>query len=152
MGTLNKSFLLGTGVASITWCISLYLYWILVHNSEEDLDASTIIPKQSYFPSNNINDLSPHIEKSIDKGNSKQQYLDKARRYKKEQKLKKISRKLINELQPIEPIGDGKFKFENFLLDSGFNELKFQMSLAWSEMRKRNFYETSATSDMLSIP
>lgn len=108
MGALNKSFLLGTGVASITWCISLYLYWVLVHNSDEDVGAPTMIPKQSYFPSNNINDLSPHIEKSIDKANSKQQYLDKAKRYKKEQKMKKISRKLINELQPVVQVSDGE--------------------------------------------
>ncbi|XP_037035328.1 polypeptide N-acetylgalactosaminyltransferase 35A [Bradysia coprophila] len=130
MGALNKSFLWGTGVASITWCISLYLYWLLVHNSEDELDASTIIPKQSYFPSNHVNDLSPHIEKAIDKENSKQQYLDKAKRYKKEQKLKKISRKLINELQPIEPVGDDEFGMvrneeEKFLRDIGYKRHAF---------------------------
>lgn len=107
MGALNKSFLLGTAVASITWCISLYLYWILVHNTDDDIDASTMLPKHSYFPSNPINDLSPHIEKTFVKENSKSQYLDKVQRYRKEQKYKKISRKLIDELQPIVPVVNG---------------------------------------------
>lgn len=111
MGTLNKSFLCGTAVASITWFISLYLYWILVHNSDDALDASTILPKRSNFPSNSVNDLSSHVEKSFDEENieSKKQYLDKVQRYKKEQKFKKISRKLIDELQPIAPVIDGTF-------------------------------------------
>lgn len=107
MGTLNKSFLCGTAVASITWCISLYLYWLLVHNSESDISESTILPKQSHFASNSLNDLSGHVDKYLDKEQSKQQYLDKVQRYKKEQKFKKISRKLIEELQPIERVVDG---------------------------------------------
>lgn len=124
MGALNKSFLLGTAVASITWCISLYLYWILVHNSD-NIDASTMIPKHSYFPSHSINDLGSHVGKSFAKdanGNGKQQYLDKVQRYKKEQKLKKFSRKLIDELQPAQSVVNGKnsklkvfrkFEFDN---------------------------------------
>lgn len=112
MGALNKSFLLGTAVASITWCISLYLYWILVHNTDTDIDASTMVPRHS--PYNSINDLSPHIEKSFGKDISKQHYLDKVQRYKKEQKLKKISRKLIDELQPIVPVANGNFEVERF--------------------------------------
>lgn len=108
MGTLNKSFLYGTAVASITWCISLYLYWLLIRNSESDTVESTILPKQSYVVQHSINDLSQHAEKSHLNDQSKQQYLDKVQRYKKEQKFKKISRKLIEELQPIEPVVDGK--------------------------------------------
>lgn len=108
MGTLNKSFLLGTAVASVTWCISLYLYWILVHNAEDVIDASTMLPKHSYFPSNAINDFNSHAEKRLANENSKQQYLDKVQRYKKEKKLKKFSRKLIEELQPMVPVVNGK--------------------------------------------
>lgn len=29
MGSINKSFLYGIGFASITWAVSLYLYWQL---------------------------------------------------------------------------------------------------------------------------
>lgn len=109
MGTLNKSFLLGTAVASVTWCISLYLYWILVQNSDGDIDASTILPKHSSFQSNSANDLGQHVGKSLISENSKHQYFDKVERYKKEKKLKKFSRKLIDELQPIVPVVSGKF-------------------------------------------
>lgn len=119
MGALNKSFLLGTAVASVTWCISLYLYWILVHNAENDIDSSTMIPKQSHRPFNSINDLSPHNEKLSAKDISKMQYLDKVKRYKKEQKLKKFSRKLIDELQPIASVGNGRFTNEKSAVASG---------------------------------
>lgn len=106
-----KSFLLGTAVV-YTLCFTLFLYWMLVHNSDDDVGASTIFPKHLNLQSNSINDLDPHADKSLDKENSKQKYLDKVQRYKKEQKLKKISRKLIDELQPIVPGGNGKLVFE----------------------------------------
>lgn len=110
MGALNKSFLYGTAVASVTWCISLYLYWILVHNTDSDISLSTILPKQQLPNEIRLpNALSYNVGKDLDKVKSKEQYLDKIQRYKKEQKFKKISRKLIDELQPIVPVINGGF-------------------------------------------
>lgn len=103
-----KSLLLGSAVV-YTLCFTLFLYWMLVHNSDDDIDASTIFPKHLNVHSNSINELDPHAEKSLAKENSKQLYHDKVQRYKKEQKLKKISRKLIDELQPIVPDVNGKY-------------------------------------------
>lgn len=142
-----KSLLLGTAVV-YTLCFTLFLYWMLVHNSDDDVDASTIFPKHLNFQSNSINDLDPHADKSLAKENSKQQYLEKVQRYKKEQKLNKISRKLIKELQPIVPVNVNG----NLVLMEPFaaliNKRNFQMNLEWSRTRKNNLCGTSVISGM----
>lgn len=101
-----KTLLLGSLVV-YTLCFTFYLYWKLVHNSVDTV-VSTIVPKHLNFPPHSINDVGWHGEKHSFKDNGKQQYLDKLQRYKKEQKWKKISRKLIDELQPIESLVNGK--------------------------------------------
>lgn len=105
---MNRSFICGMIIASLTWSISLYLYWILLHNSDtEKLSVTIVAPVQSKRLSNN-NFIDSNDGKHLA---NNQFYLDKVQRYKKEQKFRKISQKLIDELQPIKSINNGLLHF-----------------------------------------
>lgn len=101
---MNRSFLYGIIVASSTWCFSLYLYWLLVHQQQSSYplslsgtngDRSEAVAK---FQNINVNRLSGNHEQKQDKS-----YIqEKLERYKKEKKFRKISQKLIDEIKPVE--------------------------------------------------
>lgn len=97
---MNRSFLYGIIVASSTWCFSLYLYWLLVQqqNSSQltnnnEGERSEAVAK---FQNINVNMLNGNQERE------KSFFQDKLARYKKEQKFRKISQKLINEIKPVQ--------------------------------------------------
>lgn len=107
MSKMGKSFIFGIVVASITWSISLYLYWTLVHNNEnisasehgaaisEDMQSKS----DGSISLNSLdNDSRKYHEKS--KHSNKNLYLDKVERYRKEKKYRKIGQKLADELRP----------------------------------------------------
>lgn len=111
---MNRSFLYGIIVASSTWCFSLYLYWLLVQqqNSIPHSNSDGVIVEdnsKAIAKLQNINVNSLDEQKSHDQKYDKSFFEDKLQRYKKEQKFRKISQKLINELKPLENVPkDGK--------------------------------------------
>lgn len=107
MKTMGKSFVFGIVVASITWSISLYLYWTLVHNNDvisapEHGAVSVISDELKDDKSISRNSLDNDSLKYHDKSkhSNKKMYLDKVEHYRKEKKYRKISQKLADELQP----------------------------------------------------
>lgn len=94
MGKMNRSFLFGAIVASLTWGISLYLYWIIVNRQ----DKST-----SLFNLKSIND--------------DEHRLNNENRSKKE---KIYSQKLIDEMKPIMAISSGGIDESNTIWFSSF--------------------------------
>lgn len=86
---MNRSFLCGIFVASTTWCVSLYLYWILVQNSNDTI--ATSLPKVLSNTQRNALQL-------VESDEQKQYLYNK---FDKEKKYRKISQKLLNELQPV---------------------------------------------------
>lgn len=123
MGTMGKSFIFGIVVASVTWSISLYLYWTLVHNNDgvsvpEHGDVSVIsgVIQSKGDGSISLNHLDNDSRKYHDKSkhSNKKMYLDKVERYRKEKKYRKISQKLADELQPKVIDFSGKTKSQCF--------------------------------------
>lgn len=159
MGAMSRSFVLGIVVASVTWSISLYLYWSLVQNADSGAAAARATisgsdrereihndsrhrplatPSSSaaaalvvgrHGPSNAIDansDGKPSAGKDL--------FLDKMRRYKKQQKQRRISQHLRDELQPhpvVSAIGDefGMVRNEEdrLLRDSGYKRHAFNI-------------------------
>lgn len=110
---MNRSFVFGIIFASITWTISLYLYWSLTEKSNQFVpnngggDAVVGTEKtRDQFHAANLNDISNSIKgnKILDK---KSLFMDKIERYEKKKKFRKISQKLLQELQPIPINGTG---------------------------------------------
>lgn len=102
---MNRSFLCGIIISSLTWGISLYLYWTLLNNSDP---SATMVPIQSKPSSNSNNKLSDKSNKNYGYSANTNLFMDKMQRYKKEQKFRKISQKLIDDLQPIKTANIGK--------------------------------------------
>lgn len=120
---MNRSFVYGIIVASTTWCFSLYLYWLLTKNPTETLPSGIQwSPNHENSPDivvlqhKNIQNGPNHL--GSDKIQEQKDFLFK--KFKKDQKFRKISQRLQNELKPIEVDGgDGKhlrFYFLNFYL------------------------------------
>lgn len=116
---MNRSFLYGIIVASTTWCISLYLYWVLVHSTPESMSSSLIA---SNIMVSSIGEQSPNRKNSlvnhdqlIGSDDGKRAYADKQKsylyqKYKKGKTFRKMSRKMIDDLQPVQ-IDAGKGEF-----------------------------------------
>lgn len=156
--------MLGIVVASVTWSISLYLYWSLVKNAEtgnaarahaigfgdnetNDNKPSSTRGHQPLAPpppagfhgagSNSIsgtNDDRSKFDGNKHVAKGKDQFLDKVRRYQKQQKQRRISQHLRDELQPhavASPIGDefGMVRNEQdrMLRDSGYKRHAFNI-------------------------
>lgn len=108
---MNRSFLYGIIVASTTWCVSLYLYWVLVHSTSEiqslSMTVSNIMVSSIVDPNHNRNKASANRNQLSGSDDEKRADVDKAKsylyqKYKKEKKLRKISQRLIDELQPVQ--------------------------------------------------
>lgn len=105
---MNKSFLYGIIIASLTWSISFFLYWTLTQSDDYQKNSSSP-PGWSDSPlSNKISP--PELENNLlgdgdKKMDEKARYfiMDKESRYRKEKKFRKISHKLIDELRPVFP-------------------------------------------------
>lgn len=134
---MNRSFLYGIVFASSTWCFSLYLYWLLQQPADLSI-LNSVSPQriadadarsheqiaQGKMIANNRNSI-PVDRKAMlinvasnEKSHLKEKLfvLEKLQKWKKEQKFRKISQKLIDEIKPIET--DGGTGWEAFgLLD-----------------------------------
>lgn len=105
---MNKSFLYGIIIASLTWSISFFLYWTLTQSDDYQKNSSSP-PGWSDSPlRNKINpsELENNLLEDGDgKMDEKSRYfiMDKESRYRKEKKFRKISHKLIDELRPVFP-------------------------------------------------
>lgn len=109
---MNRSFVYGIIVASTTWCVSLYLYWVLVHSTSE-MQSSSMIVSNIMVPTvteSNLHKRSKgmaNLNQLSGPDDEKRTYADKNKsylyqKYKKEKKFRKISRRLIDELQPVQ--------------------------------------------------
>lgn len=105
---MNRSFVYGIIVASTTWCVSLYLYWMLVHSTYDGQTGPNIVISSVAESNQNIrNQFHDHPNQLSDADGEKRAYVDKQKSYlhqkfKKEKKFRKISQRLIDELQPVE--------------------------------------------------
>ncbi|XP_058822924.1 polypeptide N-acetylgalactosaminyltransferase 35A-like [Topomyia yanbarensis] len=152
---VSKSFLWGVLAASLTWSISLYLYWNL--NSSSDAVASAPASLASATSSGRKNDDKQlPVVGPVEQEQSKKQwqnghqnqldnlagkslneksfsfFKDKLGRYKSDQEHKKISHKLFDELQPIFPNGTDEFGMvrnseEQFIRDVGYRKHAFNV-------------------------
>lgn len=118
---MGRSFVFGVIVASVTWAISLYLYWMLttnpeVHNANQPQaqPLKSLVWKTSKQPEHETrNDGDDNHEllstkrlkeddpyKAKVAASSKDRFREKMRRYKKEQQHRRISQQLADELRP----------------------------------------------------
>lgn len=102
----NKSFLFGIFVASFTWGIAIYLYYLI--SSSEDLKEfknghayNTNQNPQQDPAENEVNNNFIESDRKLISWDSKQYFHEKMARYKKEKQKKKISQKLMDELKPV---------------------------------------------------
>ncbi|XP_055607292.1 polypeptide N-acetylgalactosaminyltransferase 35A-like [Uranotaenia lowii] len=148
---VSKSFLWGVIAASMTWSVSLYLYWNLSNGSASGSTlASRAVPatatgtkngapveqeplsrKQSLGRFENLVEIGPQDgAKSL--GKSVDMLKEKYRRYQKEREYRKASHRLIDELQPIMPNGTDEFGMvrnseEQFIRDVGYRKHAFNV-------------------------
>jgi polypeptide N-acetylgalactosaminyltransferase len=131
---MNKSFVWGIFIASITWSISLYLFWTLTTNPALQ-NGLTNSPSAANSPNNGFNNQN-FLQKSKAKNffdTPNHIFMDKYEQYKKERKFRKISHKLIDEMKPIMN-GNGTDEFgmvrnseEQFMRDVGFKKHAFNV-------------------------
>lgn len=107
MISMSKSFVLGVLVASVTWTISLMLYWNLMQSTDTGSSASVALHGfnlQTQPPTEQELIIRPIDQVLLDSHKkhevSNDLYLDKMRRLKKDKKRRKISQHLIDELRP----------------------------------------------------
>lgn len=117
---MNRSFVYGIIVASSTWCFSLYLYWLLTKNSSETLPGT-----DQWSPNHDSPDIVVVKHKDLQNGPNQLGFDEKQhniqeqkdfllKKYKKDQKFRKISQRLQDELKPVEVKGgDGNIEFTN---------------------------------------
>ncbi|XP_055541211.1 polypeptide N-acetylgalactosaminyltransferase 35A [Wyeomyia smithii] len=152
---VSKSFVWGVIVASLTWSISLYLYWNLNsginsassvseayagtnNGSNDDKQMPVVSPVEQkgkvketqWQAGNQLGPLGRNGKISSDKSNSF--FKDKLNRFKKEQKFRKMSHQLIEEMQPIFPNGTDEFGMvrnseEQFIRDVGYRRHAFNV-------------------------
>lgn len=153
---VSKSFVWGVIAASLTWSVSLYLYWSLSSSGSnsaiasiptaghgdrgkalavigpveqtEDMEKRTFIQNGHQ---NNLVALNP-FEGKIENGKSYSLFKEKYNRYRKEQDFRKISHKLMDELQPMMPNGTDEFGMvrnseEQFIRDVGYRKHAFNV-------------------------
>lgn len=111
---MNRSFVYGIVVASTTWCFSLYLYWLLTKNSSEtspsNIQWSPNSPDFVALKHQNIQNGPNQLEFDEKQQRIQEQKDFLFKKHKKDQKFRKISQRLQDELKPIEMNGgDGKF-------------------------------------------
>lgn len=132
----KKSFIFGVivGVA-VTWIVSLYLYYIINSDNQQNTSTSQQQMKNIF----NVVDNEIKSANSIG-GGFKEKYLDKKasylqekyEKYKKEQKKKKVSLNVFNELSPVEQDQDEEFGIirnaeDQNVRDNGFKTHAFNV-------------------------
>lgn len=167
MISLSKSFVLGVLVASVTWTISLLLYYNLTQSDDRESVAASsaalhgfsqqqrithapnVRAELTIHPVDNVVEAAADQHKKYD-GSSRDLYLEKLRRLKKEKSRRKISQHLVDELRPrpVEILGNGMSNFNENSLGLTFN-ISLQTSLVWCATPKTS---TSGTVDTSSTP
>lgn len=118
---MSKSFVLGILVASVTWTISLLLYWNLTQGADDSagsLAAAAVLHGFSQTSESALESRPVPDDNSIvssddgkkHKDSNKDLYLEKLRRMKKEKNRRKISQHLADELRPRKVEILGKIK------------------------------------------
>lgn len=153
---VSKSFLWGVIAASLTWAISLYLYWSLTNSAGFIASVPAVASGSRY----RNNDEQAPVAGPVDQDEAKKMefqnghlhnrveleplqgkshndksftfFKDKINRYKKEKEYRKISHKLIDELKPIVPNGTDEFGMvrnseEQFIRDVGYRKHAFNV-------------------------
>lgn len=157
---MSKSFFWGVVIASLTWSISLYLYWTLT-NSISDNSSATNVPndqndmklhRKHVINSNSINadEEFSDIDRMKLQDKSKSMLLDKYDRYKKERKNRKISNNLRMELMPKQQnemiendeFGMVKNSEEQFERDIGYRRHAFNVLVSNKLGMIRNIPDT----------
>lgn len=155
---VSKSFLWGVIAASLTWSVSLYLYWSLSSSSDSVASVSTasllqgeqnageqsaavvgpvdqdIMNRKTHVLNghqNNLVGLESFGEKPGN-GKSFSFFKEKLNRNEKELSFRKISHKLLDELQPMMPNGTDEFGMvrnseEQFIRDVGYRKHAFNV-------------------------
>ncbi|XP_001868085.2 polypeptide N-acetylgalactosaminyltransferase 35A [Culex quinquefasciatus] len=143
---VSKSFLWGVIAASLTWSVSLYLYWNLMSDGTGAASSSPAAlaasneqrvaaePVEQVVPQHRHSNL---IETDSLEGKSRNEksfsfFKEKYKRYQKEQEYRKISHKLFDELRPIVPNGTDEFGMvrnseEQFIRDVGYRKHAFNV-------------------------
>ncbi|XP_040155703.1 polypeptide N-acetylgalactosaminyltransferase 35A [Anopheles arabiensis] len=147
----NRSFLWGVMAASLTWSISIYLYWNLSNTptngaggSEQRLakapTSATAAEDTRHLMLRNQNSLIGASDERLHKKSSKwaekgkSLFKEKYARFMNEKEKRRISHRLIDELQPmlIQPNGTDEFGMvqnseEQFIRDIGYRKHAFNV-------------------------
>lgn len=139
MISMSKSFVLGVLVASVTWTISLLLYWNLTsqgadtnaspasaavlhgfsqHTASSSNSAPLIRPVGNFVDASvAVDDHRNHKKHDKVHHDIKDLYLEKWRRSEKDKKRRKISQHLVDELRPrnVEILGKTYIEFNDFM-------------------------------------
>ncbi|GAB0088572.1 Polypeptide N-acetylgalactosaminyltransferase [Sergentomyia squamirostris] len=146
----KKSFLFGITVASLTWIISIYLYWKLTQNTDPVATptASNLeVGKNQGVRGNALSEESNHLFGGKIREKDYDMFAQKLQMYKKEKKFRKISRKLIEEMRPINPevkdeFGMVKSAKDQFTRDEGYRKHAFNILVSNSIGVSRNIPDT----------
>lgn len=117
---MNKSFVYGVIIASLTWTVSIYLYWTITgenegYNTQRSRSFTSVANSEYHkgveggrnansIDNNNDSFKSKYKKNSFNKNKiiiKNQLFEEKVSRYKKEQKYRKFSQKLIDEMKPL---------------------------------------------------
>ncbi|XP_053679893.1 polypeptide N-acetylgalactosaminyltransferase 35A [Anopheles nili] len=143
----SKSFLWGVIAASLTWSISLYLYWNLINSPTNDTGGSRSvkIPSSANGVQSDLLHSALFHNSILDAQDEKQQYKngklmekskslfkEKYARFVNEKEKRRISHRLIGQLQPILPNGTDEFGMvqnseEQFIRDIGYRKHAFNV-------------------------
>ncbi|XP_055716507.1 polypeptide N-acetylgalactosaminyltransferase 35A [Phlebotomus papatasi] len=130
----KRSFLFGITVASLTWTISLYLYWKLTQNTEPPVTVISPAADKLQQRKQEFNALDGNQRSSGGKIQDKDYdfFAQKLQMYKKEKKFRKISRKLIEEMRPMVPEVKDEFGMvrsskDQFVRDQGYKKHAFNI-------------------------
>lgn len=137
----KKSFFLGVLVGiSVTWALSFYLYYVL--NSNQNTITTAKFQKNifnsaadDYSSSEEAEDNQIVIDKIEQIGGKSAYVKEKYNKYEKDQKKRKISQKLLEELQPVTQKQDPEFGIirdlnDQFIRDSGYKTHAFNVLIS----------------------
>ncbi|XP_052865700.1 polypeptide N-acetylgalactosaminyltransferase 35A [Anopheles cruzii] len=124
----NKSFLWGVAAASLTWAISLYLYWNLSRST-----SPTGISGRPPMSGKGTGEHAGHLQNRFDTADkSRYHFKQKYDRFLREKEKRRISHRLVDEMHPMLPNGTDEFGMvqnseEQFIRDIGYRKHAFNV-------------------------